>query len=102
MEDHNVLREVVQVIVTIERPSASELQKLNRPERIRALRANTSRRRDDLIAWIEQEGLFEQVEKVGKATAFNLLFLRSTREVAERIKEAPGVAKVAVAEDLSR
>ena len=53
-----------------------------------------ARLREQLIGWIKEQGLLEEVAQVGEPTAFNMLFVVCTPRVAEQLVQAPGVVSV--------
>jgi hypothetical protein len=91
--------EMVKVALVLERPSSKELAQHNRAEKYRILRTNTAELRGGLIAWIEEQGLSEEVSRIGEATVFNMLFVVCTPRVAEELTRAPGVVSVSPSED---
>jgi hypothetical protein len=90
---------MVKVAVKLERPASEELTQHDRAEKYRILRSNTVDRRKELIAWIDEQGLSEEVSRVGDATVFNMLFVVCTPRVAEELTRAPGVISVSPSED---
>ena len=84
--------------VVIERPEASDIKQFKTENRYELLKKQAEKARQDLIDWLDQHGLNEQVERIGEATAFNVLFVDATDEVEARLKEAPGVKGVARAD----
>ncbi|MBN1656993.1 MAG: hypothetical protein JXA93_01260 [Anaerolineae bacterium] len=91
---------MIRVMLTLERPSHDELRRYNRREKYRALKSSARGIRDELIRWIDEQGLSGDVAQVGEPTAFNTLFVTSTRQAAELLVEAPGVVGVAPTGDL--
>jgi hypothetical protein len=91
--------EMVKVALVLERPSSKELAQHNRAEKYQILRTNTAELRRGLIAWIEEQGLSEEVSRIGEATVFNMLFVVCTPRVAEELTRAPGVVSVSPSED---
>jgi len=91
--------EMVKVAVVVERLSSEELAQHSRAEKYRILRDNTAELRRALIAWIEEQGLSEEVSRIGEATVFNMLFVVCTPRVAEELARAPGVVSVSPSED---
>ena len=87
--------EMVDLILTLERPSTKSLNGMNRGEKAKLLNENSEHLRAELLKWLEEEGLANQVEKVGEATTFNTLFLKTTPYVAKMICAAPGVKEIA-------
>ncbi|MCS7221135.1 MAG: hypothetical protein RML36_12065 [Anaerolineae bacterium] len=90
---------MVKVMVTLERPSSQELAGYNRDMRYQVLRNNSVEFKEGLIHWIKEQGLSHEVAEIGDATAFNVLFLVCTPQVAERLLQAPGVVNVSLAGD---
>ena len=91
--------EMVEVAVLLERPSSDELAQHDRGEKYHILRTNTAELRGGLVAWIEEQGLAEEVSRIGEATVFNMLFVVCTPRVAEELTRAPGVVSVSPSED---
>lgn len=85
---------MIQVMVQVARPAPEALEGAKRGEKYEALRENSLRQRERLVHWLEDEGLEDEVDRVGPPTAFDLLFVDCTLRVAERLPEAPGVIKV--------
>jgi hypothetical protein len=90
---------MITVMLTLERPSAEQLTKYNRAQKYAALKSSASEIRSQLVRWIDEHGLSEDVARVGEPTVFNTLFVTSTPGVAEELGKAPGVVKVAPAGD---
>lgn len=86
----------VQMKVTVERPSAEELSRCDRGEKFRMLLERNGQHRAELIEWIQEHGLSDQVTRIGEATAFNILFVEGTPEAAQSLWDAPGVVSVDV------
>lgn len=91
---------MITLAVQLERPSPKALGQYDRAQKYRILRDNTSQARDKLIAWIEDQGLSDEVYRIGDPTAFNLLFIDTTARVAERLTKAPGVVGVSASEEI--
>jgi len=91
---------MITLAVQLERPSPKALGQYDRAQKYRILRDNTSQARDKLIAWIDDQGLSDEVYRIGDPTAFNLLFIDATAKVAERLAKAPGVVSVSASEDI--
>ncbi|MBK8045784.1 MAG: hypothetical protein IPK16_00800 [Anaerolineales bacterium] len=87
--------DLIDVWVTMERPSSESLESLQRDERYRALHTVADEQRKALEQWIADHGLSESVSSIGEATAFNLLFATLTPEAAAALLAAPGVVAVA-------
>lgn len=90
----NTSPEQIKVMVTVERPSSEDLAHYNRAEKYQILRENTARFRETLIAFLEEQGLSKEVSYIGEPTAFNLLFVVCTPQVAEQLVQVPGVVSV--------
>jgi hypothetical protein len=91
--------DMVTVMLTLERPSSEELSGQGRAEKYEALKSNASQIRSQLLAWIRERGMDEDVARVGEPTVFNTLFVTSTQVVAEELRRAPGVVEVRPAEE---
>ena len=96
---YRVGAELVTVMLTLERPAPEELVDYSRGDKYAALKSNASQIRTQLLAWIHQEGLDEEVARVGEPTVFNTLFVTSTELVAQELRRAPGVVEVRPAEE---
>ncbi len=90
---------MVTVMLTLERPSPEDLVDYGRGDKYAALKSNASQIRNQLLEWIHQEGLDEEVARVGEPTVFNTLFVTSTELVAQELRRAPGVVEVRPAEE---
>ncbi|MGD8791868.1 MAG: hypothetical protein PVF47_04895 [Anaerolineae bacterium] len=86
---------MITVMLTLERPSAEQLTKYNRAQKYAALKSSASEIRSQLVRWIDEHGLSEDVAQVGEPTVFNTLFVTSTPGAAEQLGKAPGVVNVA-------
>jgi phage gp46-like protein len=89
----------VNAVVTMERPPRAALARVDRRKKLQMLEENARQHRAELVQWIEEHGLAREVETVGDATSFNLLFVKCTPNVARALKEAPGVVAVTTADD---
>ncbi len=90
---------MIKVMVTLERPSSQELAEYNRDRKYQVLRSNSVEFKEGLVHWIEEQGLSHEVAEIGDATAFNVLFVVCTPQVAERLVQAPGVVRVSLVGD---
>ena len=90
---------MVRLMVTVERPPAEELAAYNRGDKYKQLLASNGQHRAELIDWIADHDLSDQVTQVGEATAFNVLFVEGTPEAAQSLSHAPGVVSVDVTGD---
>lgn len=93
-------REMVNVLLEVERPSVDELAPYPRGERYRRLRDNTEAHRTKLESWIERHNLSDEVVTMSTATGFNLLFVKCTPHAAEELARAPGVLEVMLTDDV--
>lgn len=84
----------VRVMVTVERPPVGELAGQDRGAKYDALSSNSANRRDDILRWLGERGLANEVYEAGEPTAFNVLFLTTSPRVAELLRDAPGVLAV--------
>jgi hypothetical protein len=91
--------EIVEVMITLERPRSAELVKFDRKEKFRVLQKNSEELRTGLMAWIKEQGLADEVVYIGMPTAFNLLFVKCTRHAVQQLLRAPGVVDAAVTDD---
>lgn len=88
--------DMIKATVVLERPSSEELAHHSRAEKYNALRNNTARLKEKLIAWIEEQGLSEEISQIGEPTAFNILFVTCTPKVVKKLTQAPGVVSVSM------
>lgn len=93
-------RETVRLMVTIKRPAARKLAALDRQEKYRLLNAHNSQARLRLSDWLKAHDLADEVVSLSRGTAFNLLFMEATPDVAEKIRHAPGVLSVSQVGDV--
>lgn len=82
--------------VEVERPSHAELARYDRPTRVHKLQENTRQRLSDLLGWLKQQRLSEQVYHVERPTTFNVVVMDASPEVARKLRRAPGVRRVSV------
>ena len=92
---HNTT-DLVQVMVTIDRPEPESLVGCNRQEKFDILLKNAQRHRSELVEWIQEQNLDDEVARVGAPTSFNLLFVQCTPHAALQLAHAPGVVDIAV------
>ena len=97
----NRLKRLVRSVVTIERPDAEALAHCNRAEKYRRLREHNGQMRTQLLNWIDEHGLSEEVLQVSEPTAFNTLFVVATRHALDELSQAPGVVQVAEDGDIT-
>jgi hypothetical protein len=90
---------MIKVMLTLERPSHDELGHYNRRDMYRALKSSAIDIREELMRWIDEHGLANDVAQVGEPTVFNTLFVTSTRHAARLLVQAPGVVNVAPTAD---
>jgi hypothetical protein len=91
-------RSGVNVLLTLEKPCAETTTHLDRGERYRRLMAHAEAQRRQITAWIAEQGLTDEIMRVGEANSFHLLFIYCTPAAAERLAGAPGVIDVALAQ----
>jgi hypothetical protein len=96
--DHTQRRttDLVQVMVTLDRPEPERLAGCNRQEKFDILLENAQRHRAELVEWIQEQQLDDEVARVGAPTSFNLLFVQCTPHAATQLAHAPGVVDIAV------
>ena len=92
--------QMLDLMLTLERPTSESLNGMNRGEKHKTLTKNSEQLRTELLDWLAAEGLANQVETVGEATTFNTLFVKTTPYVAQMIGHAPGVKEIAVTNDV--
>ena len=86
--------DMITVMVIVKRPSSEEIAKYNRAEKYQVLLENTAQHRERLIAFLEEQGLSQEVSHIGEPTMFNVLFIVCTPRVAEQLTRVPGVVSV--------
>jgi glutamate-1-semialdehyde aminotransferase len=89
------------VMVEFARTNGLDQEAATRGEKYRRLRANAQRHRQELEAWIASQGLEAEVQSLGDAMAFDLLFATVTPQAAAALHHAPGVVAVTPAPDVS-
>ncbi len=87
---------VVNALVTLDRPLSANLAECDRGDKYAILLDNTQQQRSQLLHWIEDHGLADEVLRVGASTTFNLLFVCCTRHAADQLAQAPGVKEVTI------
>ncbi|MGD8398256.1 MAG: hypothetical protein PVG11_05315 [Anaerolineae bacterium] len=90
---------MITVMLTLERPEQEKMRGFDRAQKYRALKSSASGIREELVRWIEEHGLTEDVAEIGEPTVFNTLFVTSTPSAASQLAKAPGVLDVAPAGD---
>lgn len=93
--------EMVTFMLTLERPSPDQLTDYGRAQKYAALKSSARAIREQLMVWIQERGLDQDVVRVGEPTVFNTLFVTSTRGVARELSHAPGVIDVRPAEEFT-
>ncbi len=91
-------QEIVSVAIQMEHPQVEEMQAYTRGEKYDLLTHSASRHREELVSWIADNGLRQEVYRLSESNAFGLLFAECTRAVAAHLCDAPGVLDVAPAE----
>ena len=86
----------VQVMLTIDRPAPERLAGYDRKEKFDILLENAQRKRIQLLQWIQEHDLADEVARIGAPTSFNLLFVQCTIHAAAQLAHAPGVVDIAV------
>lgn len=89
------------VMVQFTHTNSHDQDALTRAEKIRRLRADAQRHRQELEEWIAREGLEGEIKNLGEAMAFDLLFATVTPAAAAALNRAPGVAGVTPAPEVS-
>ena len=92
---------MVEFMVEVYRPSSKELERFNRAEKYKLLKANSVKRKDEIKRWIKEQGLDAEVFKIEEPTVFNMLFITCTREVAEQLEHADAVISVSPSPEFS-
>ncbi len=88
------------VMVEFERPPVPDQDEMSRSERYHHLQAIAQHHRQELEAWIANQGLDAEVKNLGEAMTFDLLFATVTPQAAAALHRAPGVAAVTPANGL--
>lgn len=86
----------VQVMLTIDRPTPERLAACDRRQKFDILLENAKQQRSQLLQWIQEHGLTDQVARIGAPTSFNLLFVQCTPHAAAELAHAPGVVDIAL------
>lgn len=89
----------VQVMLTIDRPAPERLAGCDRKEKFDILLENAQRRRTQLLQWIQEHNLADEVARIGAPTSFNLLFVQCTPYAAALLAHAPGVVDIALEQE---
>src|SRR5215203_2840057 len=89
------------VAVAFERPEVSgpDKRSSNSGDRSAIYQSRTGQAttfRDRLVAWLNDQHLFDEVYRLGDPTVFSTLFVIASPHVVERLSEAPGVVDVTV------
>ena len=92
---------MVEFMVEVNRPSSKELERFNRAEKYKLLKANSVKRKNEIKRWIKEQGLDAEVFKIAEPTVFNMLFITCTREVAEQLEHVDGVVSVSPSPEFS-
>lgn len=86
----------VQVMLTIDRPAPERLAACDRRQKFDILLANAQHKRSQLLQWIQEHDLANEVARIGAPTSFNLLFVQCTPHAAAQLAHAPGVIDIAL------
>lgn len=89
----------VQVMLTIDRPAPERLAGCDRKEKFDILLENAQRKRTQLVQWIQEHDLANEVARIGAPTSFNLLFVQCTPYAAAQLAHAPGIVAVALEQE---
>ena len=92
---------MIEFMVRVSRPSPEELEGFNRAEKYELLKENSSKRKDEIKAWIEEQGLDTEVFKIRGPTVFNMLFIICTPKVAEQLEHADAVVSISRSPEFS-
>ena len=92
---------MVKFMVEVNRPSSKELERFNRAEKYKLLKANSVKRKDEIKRWIKEQGLDAEVFKIDEPTVFNMLFITCTHEVAEQLEHVDSVVSVSPSPEFS-
>ena len=85
---------MIEFMVRVNRPSSEDLAGIDRAEKYKLLKANSVKRKDEIKAWIKEQGLDAEVFKIEEPTVFNMLFIICTPKVAEQLEHADAVVSV--------
>ena len=88
-----------QIMVMLERPPVADLHQKRGHVKDAALRANAKQQRDDLIDWVHEQGLANQLMRIDEPTSVNLLHIEGTSELAAALQCAPCILCVALVAD---
>lgn len=92
-------RTTTKIMVMMERPPTTDIQQNRGNSQDAALRANAKQRRNDLIDWVHEQGLTDQLIQIGEPTHVNLLHIEGTSELAAALQHAPCILCVALVDD---
>ena len=90
-------KRLVKALLTLEQPDAARLAPLDRGTRYQTLMAEATAQRQMIQQWLENQGLANEVVRLGTPNTFNVLFICCTPRVVRQLHRAPGVVDVAVA-----
>lgn len=94
MKDKQAAYAKYQVIL---KSSAPRPETGSRTAKIEALRETAAEARQELIGWIRDHNMAEQVVEVSESNAFNILYVVSAPSAARKLRGAPNVASVSPA-----
>lgn len=86
--------DMIEVVVTVDRPASHELTGFNRGEKYNLLKANTAKRKNEITDWLKAQGLADEVFRIEEPTVFNQLFITCTPNVAKQLEHAASVVSV--------
>ena len=87
------------IMVMLERPPAAEVPQLSGSDKDADLSAYTKQQRDNLIEWIKEQGLSNQLIRIDEPSEVNLLRMEGTPTLAAALQYAPNILSVALVGD---
>lgn len=87
------------IMVMLERPLAADLPQKSGPGKDVTQRENAKQQRDDLIDWVHEQGLANQLMRIDEPTSVNLLRIEGTSALAAALQCAPNILCVALVDD---
>ena len=92
---------MVEFMVRVNRPASEDLAGIDRAEKYKLLKANSVKRKNEIKAWIKEQGLDAEVFRIEEPTAFNMLFITCTPKVAEQLEHADAVVSISRSPEFS-
>lgn len=94
VQDREDAQNFREVMVELDQPPPHELKHYDRSQKFHILRDHAEKSRSQIIKWIEENELTQDIVQVAQPTVFNLLFVMSTHRGIKELEKAPGVTGV--------